>query len=353
MNKKIASCFATLLALSALGGCAFLTARHTASSAARPDWIENWSAQYPSAQYLAGVGIGYTRSSAEDFARGEIAKIFSAQVNVQESASQMETDRSGGNGESSSLLTSASQNVRTASHKVLEDSRIAQDWQDPQSGQYYALAILDRQKASASLSQQIGDLDSQIEQQKSGLTQSANKLARAKDAMGIVTDLAKRRELSAELRVVGQSGESVPAPVDAASAQSDAQSALAALNVVVNISGDGSGVVANGLIRGLNDLGIQARQGDPSQKGLDISVTGSVFTSRENLGDGSPWKRARSEADIQIMDASDSKIIAAIKPSVREDSRDYQTAVQRSQDSLSQACAEQIKKAVSDYLAAQ
>ncbi|MDE2314762.1 MAG: LPP20 family lipoprotein, partial [Elusimicrobia bacterium] len=346
MNKKIASCFATLLALSALGGCAFLAGRK-ASTAARPDWIENWSAQYPGARYLAGVGIGYSRASAEDFARGEIAKIFSAQVNVQESASQTETDRSGGNGGTSSLLTSAFQNVRTASHKVLEDSRIAQDWQDPQSGQYYALAILDRQKASASLSEQIGDLDSQIEHQESDLKQSANKLARAKDAMGIVTDLAKRRELSAELRVVGQSGQGAPAPVDAASAQSDAQSALAALNVVIHLDGDGSEEVTNGVIRGLNDLGIQARQGDSSQKDLDIAVTGSVFTSQESLGAASPWKRARSEADIRVADASNSKTIAAIRPSAREDSQDYQTAVSRSLVSLSQACAEQIKKAVS------
>ncbi|MDE2312686.1 MAG: hypothetical protein KGL04_00740, partial [Elusimicrobia bacterium] len=176
---------------------------------------------------------------------------------------------------------------------------------------------------------------------------------RAKDAMGIVTDLAKRRELSAELRVVGQSGEGAPAPVDAAAAQSDAQSALAALNVVIHLDGDGADEVANGVIRGLNDLGIQARQGDPSQKGLDISVTGSVFTSRENLGDGSPWKRARSSADIRVEDASNSKTIAAIRPSAREDSQNYETAVTRSLDSLSQACAQQIKQAVSDYLAGQ
>jgi len=351
MNKKTAGLIAAL-AFPLFGGCAFLAGRHAATTA-RPDWIENWSAQYPSAEYLAGVGIGYSQASAEDFARGEIAKIFSAQVNVQESAAQTETDQSGAGAGISSLLTSASQNVRTVSHKVLEGSVIAQDWQDPQSGQYYALAVLNRQKAADSLTGQIGDLDFQVQHLESSLKRSPTPLARAKDAMGIVTDLAKRRDLSAELRVVGQSGEGTPAPVDAASAQSDAQSALAALNVVIHVEGDGSGVVTNGLIRGLNELGIQARQGDAAQKGLDISVTGSVFVSREDLGDASPWKRARGEADIRVEDAANSKTIAAIKPSSREDSQDYQTAVERSLDSLSQACAEQIKKAVSGYLIGQ
>jgi len=351
MNKKTAGLFA-VLALPAFGGCAFLAGRH-ATAAARPDWIENWSAQYPSAQYLAGVGIGYSRPSAEDFARGEIAKIFSAQVNVQESASQTETDQSGGKTDATSLLTSASQNVRTVSHKVLEGTVIAADWQDPQSDQYYALAVLDRQKAADSLSEQIGDVDAQIQQLESALKQSTAKLAQAKNAMGIVTDLAKRRDLSAELRVVGQSGEGVPAPVDAALAQSDAQSALAALNVVIHIDGDDSGVVTNGLIRGLNELGIQARQGDAAQKNLDIAVTGSIFTSPESLGSESPWKRALSSADIRVADAANSKTIAAIRPSAREDSQDYQTAVARSLDSLSQACAQQIKKAVSDYFVGQ
>ncbi len=348
MKKR--SCLSALVAplLLVSGGCALLP-RKTNTSAQRPNWIENWSVQYPSDAYLAGVGVGYSQASAEDFARGEIAKIFSAQVNVQESASQSETDQSGAKGELSSLTSSASQNVKTISHKVLKGAVIAADWQDPSSKQYYALAVLDRQKASASVSQQINDLDSQINQLKSAMSQAATKLAKAKSAMGIVAALAKRRELSAELRVVGQSGESIPPPVGAAAAQDGAQKALASLNVAVNIQGDDSGEITTGIIQGLGRLGILARPAQANEPKLDIAVTGSIFTAQENLGD-SPWKRARSEADIRVKDALNSKTIAAIRPSAREDSRDYQTAQERSLESLARTCAQQIESALSDYL---
>jgi len=54
----------------------------------RPDWVDGDSIQYPSSQYLTGVGYGPDRKSAEDKARAEIAKIFFNKIDPRTSSYQ-------------------------------------------------------------------------------------------------------------------------------------------------------------------------------------------------------------------------------------------------------------------------
>ena len=53
-----------------------------AKGATRPDWVDGQSVQYPSSQYLTGVGYDADRKTAEDKARAEIAKIFVAKLDA-------------------------------------------------------------------------------------------------------------------------------------------------------------------------------------------------------------------------------------------------------------------------------
>ena len=45
-----------------------------------PDWVTYPPAKYPKEKFLTGVGVGNTRSAAEKDARGELARIFRADV---------------------------------------------------------------------------------------------------------------------------------------------------------------------------------------------------------------------------------------------------------------------------------
>ncbi|MHB2026723.1 MAG: LPP20 family lipoprotein [Elusimicrobiota bacterium] len=352
MNKKIGRLIIVpFLALCA--ACSFLHVRQKSRIGVKPDWIEHWTLQYPASEYLAGVGVGYGRASAEDFARGEIAKIFSAKVSVTESAAQTETDSSsqGAGGGSSSLLTSASQNVKTISNQVLKGTRIAEEWKDPKTNEDYALAVLNRAKAQASLEEQVQNLDADIAHTQTRFDSSQASLSKAKDAMTIVADFGKRRALAAELQVVGQSGLAQPPSQSESDAKNAAQSALAALNVAVDLTGDPSDAVATGVIQGLNHLGIPARMGNSDPK-TDIAISGEIFVSRVDLGQ-SQWKRARSAADIRITDAAAAKTIVALHPSARADATDYETAKSRSMGALAAQASDQVQKAVSGYLESQ
>ena len=58
-----------------LVGCAF--------GQSKPAWIDGVSPDYPSAQYLTGVGQADNRAAAEDRAYAALARIFKAEVSAQ------------------------------------------------------------------------------------------------------------------------------------------------------------------------------------------------------------------------------------------------------------------------------
>ena len=56
---------------------------HGSEDNRKPAWIDGVSADYPSAQYLTGVGQGDNRAVAEDRAYAAVARIFKAEVSAQ------------------------------------------------------------------------------------------------------------------------------------------------------------------------------------------------------------------------------------------------------------------------------
>ena len=49
-------------------------------SSRTPDWVEGSSSSYPSAAYIIGTGSADDMDTAKDRARGEISKVFSADI---------------------------------------------------------------------------------------------------------------------------------------------------------------------------------------------------------------------------------------------------------------------------------
>ena len=53
------------------------------SGKGKPGWVDGHNSEYPSTQYLTGVGQADTRSNAEDQAYAAVARIFKAEVAAQ------------------------------------------------------------------------------------------------------------------------------------------------------------------------------------------------------------------------------------------------------------------------------
>ncbi|MBI3551051.1 MAG: LPP20 family lipoprotein [Elusimicrobia bacterium] len=324
---------------------ALTAAAHADPRNPKPDWIDGKSVQYPHESYLLGVGEGDGRQSAEDRARGEIAKIFSSQVNVNTNLTETESNASsGGKAQKNDFQQSISNSVQTISQKALEGVEIVEKWQDQATRQFYALAVLDRQKAILAVKDKLAEFDKEAVQWKSQLDAASEKLPRVKAALKLLAVLKAREDVNAELRVLDPGGKSSPSPVDAAAVRPQAAKALSELDVVVAMSGDAATQVKTGIVKGLNGFGMQAKSGGEG----DILVHGEVATQQME-GDGSKWRWARSTVTVSLKDGKTDKVISAFDVSDRQASADYKEAVRRVHVSLAKKVAGQLNEAITAY----
>ena len=129
----------------------------------KPGWVDGRSAEYPSTQYLTGVGQADTRSNAEDQAYTAVARIFKAEVAAQakdwESYLVVE-NRGVSNAERRLTIDNV---TKVSTDKVLENVRIADVWYDSDSRSYYALSVMNRSQAEAALMEKVSALDRAID----------------------------------------------------------------------------------------------------------------------------------------------------------------------------------------------
>ncbi len=310
----------------------------------KPDWIDGSSMEYPREKYLVGVGQGDSRQDAEDRSRGEISKIFSTQVKVRTSLTETESNTAGAKGQTNDFQQTISDTVQTLSKKALEGVEIAENWQDSATREYYALAVLDRQKAILAVNDKLAQFDKDSVALKDQMEKAADKFPRVKASLRLLTVLKAREDLVAELRVLDPAGKAPESPVDAASVKPAAAKAVSELDVVVGLTGDSATQIKTGIVKGLNDFGLQAK----SSGGGDIIVEGEVATN-EQQGDGSKWRWARTTLTVTLKDGKTEKVFSQFDATDRESSADYSEAVRRTRVALAKKVSSQINEAVTTY----
>lgn len=338
----------TLLAVAALGlsGCASGGSKASSvPTGKRPAWVDGESSKWPRGGYVLGVGQGDDEGSAADRARGEISRVFRADVSVDTTVSETETNLTQGGATNSSFSQLVAQKVRTASQKILEGVEVVERWKDSQTGRYYALAVLDKGKAISAVDERERSIDAEAADWKTRLDAAGDKFAKAKAAAKLATLMKGRLELENDRRVLG--GGSLPSTVDAAAAKSAASQALAALDVVVAATGDGYADVETGIVSGLAAAGLTAKRGDPGAKG-DIVIEAETSTSKPEGGDPR-WKWARATATITLKDGREDKAFARFDASDRQASADAGEARRRALTGLAKSAAAKVNDAITAF----
>ena len=313
----------------------------------RPDWIDGQSSQYSRGQYLTGVGRADDRQTAEDRARGEISKIFSTQVTVKGQDYMAEQQSSAGGKTQNDFQQSVSNEVQTLSKKTLEDVNIVDNWQDDSTREVFALAALDRQKALSKVDDKIADFDKQALQWKEQLEQSTEKLPRVKAGLKILDVLKARKDVCDDRRVLDPGGKAPESAVDESKIRPLVSKAVSELDVVVAMTGDDAPQIKTGLIKGLNDFGLQAKSRS-SDAPADIVVDSSVDVSQQDLPDGK-WRRAHGTVTVSLKDGKTSKVFTQFDLTDRQDSGDYKVALKRLRESLAKMTAAQVNQAITSY----
>jgi hypothetical protein len=335
------SCIAALSVAFAAAACASGGGKHdsrTVVGGSRPDWVEAESPEFPRAHYVLGVGSADEENAASDRARGEVARVFSADVTVNTMVDQSEK----GDGKTSTFSSTVSDQVKTATQKVLEGVEIVARWKDTSTGRYYALAALDKPQALLTITEKAHDMAADAAVHKAALAAATDAFSRAKAAAKLATIARAWDGLEADSRVLG--GGSLSADFDAAAARADSAKALAALDVEVSATGEGADAVETAVVSALNAVGLTSKKGITG----DLTAAAEVTVGPQDSGDHR-WQRSRASATVSLTDGRSGKTFARFDVSAREDAVDAGEARRRALASLAKKTAAQTSAAIDDY----
>jgi len=341
--KKI-SILAGAALLAAACGTAPKRSSSVTTGGPRPQWADGDSPDYPKASYITGVGSADDENAASERARGEVARVFNADVSVTSTASESESNASQGGRETHSYSNDVAQKVRTVSQKVLEGVDIVARWKDP-TGRYYALAVLPKAQGLLAVQEKSSEIDAEAAQYKTALSASTEPFARAKAAARLLALSKAQAGLASDSRVLG--GGPLQGVFDGAAVRADAAAALAALDVAVSVTGDGADAVQTAVVSGLNAAGLSAKSGDA--KG-DLTAAAQVSVQDQSSGDPR-WKRSRASATVSLSDGRTGKTFSTFDVTAREDATEAGEARRRSLAALSKSTAEKVTAALNDYFA--
>ena len=287
---------------------------------ARPGWIDGADSGYPPAHYLIGVGQADNRSSAADQAYAAVARIFKAEVDARakdwESYFVIE-HRGSTNAERRLTLETV---TRVSTEKILENVRIAETWQDPRKGLHYALAVMNRSQAEASLTDRMSALDKAVEADVDESRRTADKLVKIRNLRRASRNLVLREAYNADLRVIRPSGLGVAPPYEVRELSDELERFLLTnLVTAVRLSGDHAEPLQRALTEGLIREGITVTAGITDGAGTmpELLVRGTVRLFSIQVHDPH-FKYVRWCSDFEVTEAATERILGAVSRGGKE-----------------------------------
>ncbi|MFZ1803477.1 MAG: LPP20 family lipoprotein [Nitrospira sp.] len=345
-GQGVAVVFCLGLMVSASTGCTWFTGK------GKPGWVDGRSATYPSSQYLTGVGQADTRSNAEDQAYAAVARIFKAEVAAQakdwESYWVVEN-----HGVSNAERRLTIDNVtKVSTDKVLENVRIADVWYDSESRVYYALSVMNRPQAEASLMEKVAALDRTIDTDVAESRQSIDKLAKVRALRRAGRNLVLREVYNTDLRVIRPSGQGTPSAYQVNELSGELEQFLATnLVLAVQVSGDHAEPVGRALAEGLIREGLRVTTKMEGEEGgsPELIVRGTVRLFPIDVRDPH-FKYVRWCSDFEVVEPGTRRVVGATAHGGREGHLTEREATAKTLRVMQQALSSDVAKAIAAHI---
>jgi hypothetical protein len=277
--------------------------------------------QYPQQRYLSAVGEADDRSTADDRALANLAKIFEVAVSdssMDFSQARVSADQSG---LAASNVQSASRYVSTEAKQILEGAQLVESWQG-QEGKTYSLAVLEKSPAARRFRDAVRGADRQIDDRVNYASQQAPNPVVALAALEQARKIeSQRSNLNRNLAIV--SGKGINAPHDQASLEKLLRNALASLHF--HAAADSPELQQN-LESAIGALGITLDKKAP------YLLTASLDTEPVQQQQGWYWLRGSTQLNLMFQDETLAKKRWPLKVSAM----DKGMVEQRAKDKLSE-----------------
>ena len=289
-------------------GCAILGLL-TACVAAKPDWVDGKSKSYSNQAFLTGVGFDKKRTRAEDRARAEIAKIFQVNVQARNTINESSLLTKLGDANREEYSQSATSTIETSTDKMLHGVQIAELYTDEKSRKAYALATLDRARASRGLREELASIDSTVRHLVGMAEENSSPLVRLAYYLQAVEANKNRAVTASDLTIVSPAGWATPTKYRQGDLVASAEKAAKAISVSIELDGDDQDIVDGAIVRALNDIGMKV-----VASGANVSLRGRVDTDayeRASLN----WVVASAQVEFVI---DDNRRLDSVRTKARE-----------------------------------
>ena len=345
-GQGVAVFFCLGLMVSASTGCTWFTGK------GKPGWVDGRSADYPSSQYLTGVGQADTRSNAEDQAYAAVARIFKAEVAAQAKdwESYWVVENHGvSNAERRLTIDSV---TKVSTDKVLENVRIADVWYDSKSRVYYALSVMNRPQAEASLMEKVAALDRTIDTDVTESRQAIDKLAKVRALRRAGRNLVLREAYNTDLRVIRPSGQGTSSAYQVNELSGELEQFLATnLVLAVQVSGDHAEPVGRALAEGLIREGLRVTTKREGEEGgsPELIVRGTVRLFPIEVRDPH-FKYVRWCSDFEVVEPGTRRVVGATAHGGREGHLTEREATAKTLRVMQQELSSDVAKAIAAHI---
>lgn len=291
----------------------------------KPAWIDGVSPDYPSSQYLTGVGQGDNRASAEDRAYAALARVFKAEVSAQSKdwESYLVVEQRGTSRDERRLTLDHL--TRVSTDKVLENATIVDRWYDAKKNLHYALGGMHRAQAESAFMERMTDLDHTIQSDVHEAHQTLDKLAKIRALRRATRNLVLRETYNADLRVIRASGQGTAAAYRVQDLTRELEEYLSSnLVLAVSVTGDHVEPVQRALTEGLIKEGLRVATVAPgtempagSVPSPELLIRGMVRVWPIDVRDPQ-FTYVRWCSDFEVVDVAGQQIVGAISKGGKE-----------------------------------
>lgn len=223
----------------------------TAQQENKPQWIDNAKASYAENDYLTAVGQASKRDRASNNAKANLAEIFYVNVRSETNTITNASKEQSSIGITLESSTFLQHSLQTKTDQALSGVKIKESWLSP-SGEYYALAVLDKRKAAMSLNESILELDeSTATLINYSINIAPNQLASLNALREARDEQIARHLANLQLKQVSVSG--IPVEISSKKIESLIAKKLATMNIAVN---NDNSIDNKSVQYGLSQLGV-------------------------------------------------------------------------------------------------
>lgn len=329
-------CTAGLMSLFLLSACATQSGFQE-----RPGWISGQAAEWPDNRYLTGRGAAPVMAQAENRARAALALVLEARIETEiQDLTRFEKRDGGQEADRGRVESRVSRNIVARTSQVIRGIEIADIWQDPGSGEYHALAVLDRARAERMLRRDIQRLDQMTALQIERSRANDDPLSAIAAASHAVEAQTERLGLQKMLQVIDRSGRGAPPQWALARLSSDRDALIARVAIQARAPGGNTAHLQSRLTAALARAGFRI-PGTEDETDYILTVNLDV----DNLGRLEGWFWLKGTLSLVLQDSA-GRERGARHWDIKQSGRDPRLARRRVMDQVNMILDEELRDAI-------